>query len=1519
MRLVPAVTASVALSVALSVGLSAQPREPDPRGDTEGLRLPTDRKVAALLAAAQDYIRERDWVLAVRILQEILDRPEDVFIPEDLGANGKSRRVFVSARAEAERRIASLPKAGLEAYELKYGPAALDLLKAARKKKDPARFAEVVRRFLHTKAGPEALAELAGHHVGAKHFHRAAAAYRRLLDVRPLARWKPEELYRAAVAFRESGDGEHMVKMREALVPRVPPGGLRVGGKALGKKEIRKEFANVRWPEGWPLFRGNPARTNQAEGGAPLLTPRWEEPFRVGLTARGWIGRASDQLRKERRPLIPAFTPIVVPRGDGLVVCRDYRGLQARDLKTSKLRWRQPNRWGLGRILGSGREGFSDARQSRAYTDWLNEYFTQEMRPDVLFENTLVGSLSTDGLHVYAVMDLPIPPLSAPEVRAIGADLKAAIQRNELAAYSLVKDGALVWQLGGDYDKGPLIDHFFLGPPLPIDGELYVLTQKGDDLRLARLEPRRGKVLSVQPLVSGITPLEKDPGRRLRAVHLAAAGGILVCPTHAGVVFGIDLLTGKPAWAHRYAEGKAPKVGVPPVGAGRPGLRRIDWHDHWLASAPVIAGNRVILAAADAPEVRCLGLKDGKLLWKAGRREGDLYLGGVFNNRVLIVGKSRCRTLNLADGKEIWSLATGLPSGHGVGNGWHYFLPLREAAGTKAPEVCMIDVAKGKITSHVRSRKGEVPGNLTFHGKDVISLSAEGIAVYPQLAEVLREVNARLRKNPNDPAGLYEQGQLRLADGDLAGAVASLRKALDNDPPKEVLAKARERLFEALTDYLRTDYKAAHKHLKEYEKLCRLPEDRDERRRRLGLHFALVGEGERGQGRFREALEAYLKLAELGPSKEWITPREDPGRKVRREVWLQGQIDRLLREAPPRVRKELEKEIEKRLQKLRKDDEIDPVEDFASVLGPETGPGREARLMLAGRLIAAGRDVEADPLLQEVRGRKDDPARAARALHALAELHTRRGHLADAMYYYRLLARHYPNVKLPTGETGKGLLARLTTDKRFLPYLEEERRIPADRVAAREEIVTTAPSPEPYPLLHRGEALPSFRSHDLLFDPESPRLEFRDRTSRKATWRVRVPRTYFLSAMATLSGPTRFQAPYHTRGRLMVVSLLDHVVGIDAAAGRLLWEVSLLPEGTKIPDKAGGARITETPGGAALRLPDGQVLRPGTVPVFTPTRLCLAVRDTLQALEPHTGKALWVREGLAKHAHVFGDDRLLFVVELDPEGRAQSTAAYAVADGAPVKVPDFAARYDNRVRIAGSRILIHETGKEGPALALVDLPTGKEVWRWVFPAKALVFDSLAPDLTGMVEPDGSFRVLVVGTGKEVLKGQMKLDHLRDVKAVYLLADRERIFLATRGPREPSLPGHLASAARASSGFRAIPVDGFIYAYARGGKLLWYNPAEELQLILNDFEVLPVVLFAARQEVRIAGGRLGTRTVTAVKAIHKTRGKHIYDSMVEGTHWYHRLRVDEKAGTVEFAGFPRRILFGSRESLVRPGP
>ncbi len=204
-----------AVGISITVPINGQPTAPAAgSADAASFDLPKDTQARRSIEAALDYINAKRWPEVVEALQRILDDPQDKFAPlPRKGPDGKEVIVPTSVRAEANRLLAGLPAAGLEAYKTfgKAGPKADEYLKKA---KDASTTEErlallglIVRNYLHTDAGGEAADLLATHYMDRGDFRTAGRFFSLLLTRAGGAdSLAPEVLFRAAYAFHQGDD-----------------------------------------------------------------------------------------------------------------------------------------------------------------------------------------------------------------------------------------------------------------------------------------------------------------------------------------------------------------------------------------------------------------------------------------------------------------------------------------------------------------------------------------------------------------------------------------------------------------------------------------------------------------------------------------------------------------------------------------------------------------------------------------------------------------------------------------------------------------------------------------------------------------------------------------------------------------------------------------------------------------------------------------------------------------------------------------------------------------------------------------------------------------------------------------------------------------------------------------------------------------------------------------------------------------------------------------------------------------
>jgi outer membrane protein assembly factor BamB/tetratricopeptide (TPR) repeat protein len=1202
-----------------------QPGRPDSNMNPDGflnngIHLVKDEKGRGKqIEAAIDYINDEDWATAVQRLQKLLEIEEDVFVRlKRKNAEGSEVFVWVSAKQEADRLIGTLPAVGLDFYRATYGAKSAELLKQAKKNGDPGLLNDIMKKYAHTEAGAEAIKLLGDYKFDRGEYMPSLLCYSKLINrlgeektpvpILAKAAWAahlapPSSSDKNTVTATNVFSEKELWKMLRARSREV-----QFGEQAIAVEDLQEHVAKLdrtRWEQNATdslLYRATVSRSNQLTGGPAFMAREWgvsllydksEEAARTADAARPHIKTAKSALKTQNQPIIPAFSPITLSVLDNkgekkpLLIYKNFFGVMAYDLRDGKLAWASPSNWSLQRMLGQ-----SGSKQNEV-VKWLTEY--QAQHPQILFENSTVGTLSTDGQFVYVVEDLAIPPFPQPNFEngmvfrggavqspsSLDKELEDAVSHNRLFALSLARSGALTWALG-DEEKDPLRDHYFLGPPLPLAGKLYMLADKQQEIRLICLDPAvlakdnrniQSAIVSTQTLGMTQEKLQNDALRRSWAAHLAYGEGILVCPTNAGAVFGVNLLENSLVWAYPYRDksdsneqqpqqwnGRVIRGGIPPgFRMGPDGVLHplVNNQGQWKVSAPVVSDGKVVFTAPDARSIHCINLRDGSPLWRRPKLEDDLYMGNVFNGKVLIVGKKNVRALSLSSGETLWTLETGTPSGQGIGSDNVYYLPLKDAGKGKAePQIVGIDMDRGKVVSSSKSRPSEadkkdadVPGNLIFAEGKVISVTAhtkgenddankcEGeVVAYPQLRVKISEMDDKIAKNPNDANALTERGELRLDKGDLAGAIDDLSTALKNDPSKEIRDKARAKLYDTLTVYIADHFNEAEKYLKDYEELCKIDLDaapssersklETEQRRRRATFLWLVGKGREEQGRLVEAFEKYQEFAEAaGKQSELVPAVDDRQVKAAPDVWSRGRIIAMMNNAKPENRRPLEKLIADKWNKLRETNDLRELRSFVRMFGSVSDAGKEARLELVERLMEQKDSGEEHPLLEaelelnQFRTGRHSPELAARATEALARLYTRKGLLEDAAYCYRKLGKQYANTVIRDGKTGQQIYDDdAATDKRLLPYLDDPS--PLGSVKNFDKKTQSGDFPMPsrgqlFQFEQSGEKLPFFRHHIIGLNFDGHRFTILDRNlendshTPKEVWSVKLTDTSF--------------------------------------------------------------------------------------------------------------------------------------------------------------------------------------------------------------------------------------------------------------------------------------------------------------------------------------------------------------------------------------------------------------------------
>ena len=173
-----------------------------------------------------------------------------------------------------------------------------------------------------------------------------------------------------------------------------------------------------------------------------------------------------------------------------------------------------------------------------------------------IWDDATYGTLSSDGSLVFVIEELPLG-VGGPNggFGMFGGGRNDPSNRsitNKLAAYDIHTEGKVQWELGGQ-ESLRQSDAFFLGPPLPLRGQLYVMAEVKDEMRLLALDGATGNLLWSQQLAMVEANITQDPIRRLAGVSPSYSDGILICPTGSGCVVAVDLATRSLLWGYIYS------------------------------------------------------------------------------------------------------------------------------------------------------------------------------------------------------------------------------------------------------------------------------------------------------------------------------------------------------------------------------------------------------------------------------------------------------------------------------------------------------------------------------------------------------------------------------------------------------------------------------------------------------------------------------------------------------------------------------------------------------------------------------------------------------------------------------------------------------------------------------------------------------------------------------------------------------------------------------------------------------
>ncbi len=1430
--------------------------------------LPTPpRELRRSLQRAESGLEKKEFSEAIEILDRILQDSQqgDFFLPST-----NPEAPLRSLRAEVQRLLSEMPPGGRKMYELHAGASARKILNEALQKGDIAGLGEVSRRFFHTLEGSRASYLLARYHLDRRQPTSAIMHLQRLRGGAAKARgWEPEVTILLAVAWQMAGRPEtarslllqattenpfsqitvagkpYLLPTMEATIPELDAWLLHVAKSA---ETASSSAAN------WITCDGDATRDHRSAGGMPLPRLEWWNPLPFQSDAAR-VSEMEHGFANSDVSAIPLPRPLIV--GDW-VVMPTPRMLMGIRLQGGARRWYYPS--------NAFQQDASLAAPTNTRRETPGLQIEHWLRQRVWDDNAS-SHLSTDGHNVYCLRDLP--PLREGQnselfiAGGMGEEIATPRPQNRLVAVDVVGEGRTRWSVGkSDSGDERLVDAFFLGAPLPLSEALYVIAEMKDELRLVVLDSATGKMQWSQQLLQLELPVSVAYSqiRRVAGCSPSFRDGVLVCPTAAGTIIGVDPATRSLLWGFRYPTREMMPMQANPMMMMPESLPPVG--NRWLDGNPLITESAVIVSPVESDKLYCLDLLTGDLRWPPADRGDGQYVAGVYRGVIAIVGQHAIRGIRLEDGEEAWPPIlipdNATPSGRGFINGPFAYFP------TTASELLRIDIAKGTIAERMETES--ILGNLSCHGNYLISQSAGEVRAYLLRESLRQELTDQVAKS-TDPTLLQDYANLLLGDGDAAQAMEVLRNAIRLSDAPAARQQSQRMLLQTILGLLDEDFNGHQALVEEARTLTMSPEDR----RRL-LH--LIAEYRSKSGQVQESMDALMELADISKMRpaeaaedsESMLRRLDGARRVSESVWLRTQFRETLRLAPEAELNKLLARVEQQWQSAKQADGTEALDTFLERFG-DFPQEMEACLEGASRYVALGNYLRSELLLSDVRA-AGNPEIASRATRLLATMLAK----TEPATTLRLLQELREPVKgdavsNPADDTTAAKNTTTAEDTSPAPSAsptgvgpptkdpaENPAPLSSSDLALRTRVLqalaerTTWPTGQihvdPLPL-RAGENLrqPSLDQVDIVDDSASGHEGLVLNYDRESGTMIICDSLGAVQQQITVPLPQVWQQWMRLRhvearicGSLLVFTAGPSVFAVDVSSSpssgnaTILWRYSVQEESTEESDLGSifnGAESQEIRN-PFLRNSDNNQRTIARSPIeigpVATNGTCLLVKGNLLCLDSVTGTTRWQRQRLGEPKHIFGDSRYVMVAPRN----GTVASVYSLVDGSELpshKIPPTDQHWARR----GTKILAWETtrflgfGAMRLRLFLWDTMQEKRLWELdcEMNSKGCL---VGQDEVAVLRPSGKLVIFNLLTGPKITSLSTELPLAAALPSTVQVIRNHNQYLVLAGTDSGDMRRQEVQVTGIHFGQGNVRIIGVAAAYDRAsGAPLWKQP------------------------------------------------------------------------------------------------
>lgn len=1300
---------------------------------------------------------------------------------------------------------------------------------------------DLLNRYLFTPTGRETAITYASTRFDAGDFDFALALAEDL-DRSPFGPIRSEKLLRQMlIAGKMTGDKKTIDYWLSRLRNR------KVADSSADSIAASSEIEQAR---SWFSATGHRTHQQITAASLPLLRPRWSHAYIPPDSVASSIVTAFARERsKQRKSFALSNTPLVV---DDVVIYRSTRTISAIDRRDGKLIWSFP---------------------CLSQPGFLHKGVASLSNPEVCVPDSRVfNGLSSNGRLVFAIDSLETT--AEPAARNNPDRFQPRTLPNRLIALSVYPEPdaneefdhtiSPAWEIEPQTEDGT--PACFRGVPVVAGGLLYAVVESPTEVAIWCMLPENGRVLWRQGLMYTSDQLSENPARAMQSCDIACSRGVLICPTSLDVIVAYDAIRGRLLWAQHLDDVPASDTNL----FVRPSRRRRQKSSHVsFLSPPVISGRKVFVLQPESTELRVFDLHSGSPLWKIPREDAE-YLGGVADDRLLIVGRQHCRAVAVETGETIWQHFFGMPSGRGLMTDGEYLLPLQSgriarfsmvdgqeqgldgsrlrfpgvnqlvAAGPepaafekRADEKPLISDNFGKQEDGRSRQEFWFPGNLVPAGDLILSSSINGLFALPVSKAIAPEIAARLQKTPDDLAARLQAAELDLLAGRLNAAEGHLQVVLNSPAAAEFPvadAHYRELLFAKLLHG--SPAVSGAKTLQTLRARIRTPV---EKARLLAAEIRFAS----GKQDWLTAEDRIIELAQLGQrSPELLVNADgDSSRQVSPET-LAYMLNEELHATASKSggQQQLLVRRDARLKNLLETPQPTAIETFLTL--NRNTPAADRLLITAGRLAMESGRFQAAELLWLQSLEAGDPVLTATARRELVRLYQRCALPRQAAIHVEELRRQATGSFLDE-ETVQEFLASVDGD----PVLRnaELDRLPVARHPDGVQFRTQLSRCENDRMRELfgdfvNEAALPFRSPVLLYNKQSlfnqpmeSGLAVIDRDSCVITGKLEIPQQHSWPLPEMVQSGSFL--PVGVAGAARGMSLLE------ASSGGVTWKTPLLqPFGLKDVVLCGPAGKTFA------------VFQAGT---------------SISVIDPRTGRILWRREldsqsaGLVSDPRtgILADEQAVVVLHEDHK----SYTVYETVTGAQITkgLIDIA---EGKIRRAfGRRIFYMPANAEGLRLRIHDPLTGAtELDEKV----SRVVNGITPDgeLIVLMEPEKSgephrLQIRNVEANRVILEIPITADQFRGSSYLRAFRHFDRYYISLqsfdrrfgrRGSSNSSVSNLVPS---------AEAVDGVLIAYdTSAAEVLWEREISQCSLLRNPWTQPPVLIAISQADQRFSTTR-----------------------------------------------------------------